>query len=103
MSSRWPPMRSWARLLAGERGETAHVYTECRYAAGTWDRERRVIIKAEVVQLAGREPRDNPRFVVTNLRRSPKRIYERIYCARGDLENRIKELHHGVEIDRTSC
>jgi len=92
-----------ARQLADARGETAHVYTECRYAAGTWDRERRVIIKAEVVQLPGREPRDNPRFVVTNLGRNPKRIYERIYCARGDLENRIKELHHGVEIDRTSC
>ncbi len=92
-----------ARQLAAARGETAHVYAECRYAAGTWDRERRVIIKAEVVQLTGREPRDNPRFVVTNLRRSPKRIYERIYCARGDIENRIKELHHGVEIDRTSC
>ncbi len=92
-----------ARCLAAERGETAHLYTECHYAAGTWERERRVVIKAEVVQLAGREPRDNPRFVVTNLRRSPKRIYERIYCARGDLENRIKELHHGVEIDRTSC
>lgn len=92
-----------ARQLADARGETAHLYTECRYAAGTWDRERRVLIKAEVVQLAGREPRDNPRFVVTNLTRSPKRIYERIYCARGDLENRIKELHHGVEIDRTSC
>jgi hypothetical protein len=92
-----------ARQLADARGATAHVYTECRYAAGTWDRERRVIIKAEVVQLAGREPRDNPRFVITNLTRSPRRIYERIYCARGDLENRIKELHYGVEIGRTSC
>ena len=92
-----------ARQLADAGGETAHVYTDCRYAAGTWDRERRVIIKAEVVQRVGREPRDNPRFVVTNLTRSPKRIYERIYCARGDLENRIKELHHGVDIGRTSC
>jgi hypothetical protein len=92
-----------ARQLAEARGETAHVYTECRYAAGTWDRERRVIIKAEVVRHPGRDPKDNPRFVVTNLGRSPQRIYERIYCARGDLENRIKELHHGVEIDRTSC
>ena len=92
-----------ARQLADARGETAHVYTECRYAAGSWDRERRVIIKAEVVRHPGRDPKDNPRFVVTNLGRSPKRIYERIYCARGDLENRIKELHYGVEIDRTSC
>ena len=92
-----------ARALADARGQTAHVYTECRYAAGTWDRERRTIIKAEVVQLAGREPRDNPRFVITNLTRSPRRVYEQVYCARGDLENRIKELHYGVEIGRTSC
>jgi hypothetical protein len=64
---------------------------------------RRVIIKAEVVRHPGREPKDNPRFVVTNLRHSPRHLYEAIYCARGDIENRIKELHHGLEIDRTSC
>ena len=64
---------------------------------------RRVVIKAEVVQLAGRAPQDNPRFVVTNLRQTPRFIYERIYCARGDIENRIKELHDGLQIGRTSC
>ena len=64
---------------------------------------RRVVIKAEVVRLAGREPRDNPRFVVTNLRQTPRFIYEKIYCARGDIENRIKELLDGLQIDRTSC
>jgi hypothetical protein len=41
--------------------------------------------------------------VVTNLKASPRHLYEAIYCARGDIENRIKELHHGLEIDRTSC
>jgi hypothetical protein len=92
-----------ARLLADERGETAHVYTECRYAARSWDRERRVIIKAEVVHHPGREPKDNPRFVITNLRRAPRRVYERVYCARGEIENRIKELLLGLQIDRTSC
>ena len=55
-----------------------------------------------MVRLAGRAPQDNPRFVVTNLRQTPRFIYERIYCARGDIENRIKELHDGLEIDRTS-
>ena len=44
-----------------------------------------------------------PRFVVTNLRQTPRFIYEKVYCARGDIENRIKELLHGLEIDRTSC
>ncbi len=51
----------------------------------------------------GREPKDNPRFVVTHLKHSPRHLYEAIYCARGDIESRIKELHHGLEIDRTSC
>lgn len=92
-----------ARQLAAERDETAHLYTECRYAAKTWERERRVVIKAEVTVHPGRDPKDNPCFVVTNLTRSPQRVYERVYCARGELENRLKELHHGLEIDRTSC
>ena len=55
------------------------------------------------MQLAGRPPRDNPRFVVTNLRQTPRFVYEKVYCALGDLENRIKELHDGLQIDRTSC
>jgi hypothetical protein len=92
-----------ARRLSRASGQTAHVYSECRYAAGTWPERRRVIIKAEVVRHPGREPKDNPRFVVTNLKHSPRYLYEAIYCARGDIENRIKELHHGLEIDRTSC
>jgi len=92
-----------ARRLSRETGETAHLYSECRYAAGTWPELRRVIIKAEVVRHPGREPKNNPRFVVTNLKHSPRHLYEAIYCARGDIENRIKELHHGLEIDRTSC
>ena len=93
------PMRLRSELTSA----TEHIYGECRYAAQTWDRERRVIIKAEVVQLKGRERRDNPRFVVTNLKRAPRRVYEVIYCGRGEIENRIKELHHGLAFDRTSC
>jgi len=92
-----------ARAQSAESGQTEHVYTDVRYAAGTWAHARRVVIKAEVVQLAGREPQDNPRFVITNLRQTPRFIYERIYCARGDIENRIKELHDGLQIGRTSC
>ena len=72
------------------------------YAAGTWSAARRVIIKAEVVRLGDREPRDNPRFVVTNMRQTPRFLYEKVYCARGDVENRIKELKD-LQLDRTSC
>lgn len=56
-----------------------------------------------MVRLAGREPKDNPRFVVTNLRRVAQRVYEAVYCQRAHIENRIKELHYGLAIDRTSC
>lgn len=79
-------------------------FGECRYAARSWKKqERRVIIKADIALHPGREPKDNPRFIVTNLKTTPKFIYQRVYCARGDIENRIKELKHGLEIDRTSC
>jgi hypothetical protein len=92
-----------ARRLSRASGQTEHLYKACRYAAGTWDQRRRVIIKAEVVRHPGRKPKNNPRFVVTNLVHSPQHLYEAIYCARANIENRIKELHHGLEIDRTSC
>jgi len=62
-----------------------------------------VIIKSEVVRHPGRDPKNNPRFVVTNLPGAPQTIYEQIYFQRGDVENRLKELHHGLALDRTSC
>ena len=91
-----------ARVLAEVTGKTEHVYSETSYAAKTWPRERRMIFKAEVVRADGKEPKDNPRFVITNLQQSPQWIYEQVYCQRGDIENRIKELHE-LQIDRTSC
>lgn len=91
-----------ARMRSKATGETATLFGETRYAAKSWKRKRRVIMKAEVVRLVGRAPRDNPRFVVTNLPQSPRRVYE-IYRERGDVENRLKELHYGLGFDRTSC
>ncbi len=91
-----------ARVLAEVTGKTEHVYSETSYAANTWPRERRMIFKAEVVRADGKEPKDNPRFVITNLQQTPQWIYEEVYCQRGEIENRIKELH-ALEIDRTSC
>lgn len=93
-----------ARRLSKRRGTTANVFGETRYAAKSWKkRKRRVIIKAEVVRHEGREAKDNARFVITNLKGSSRHLYKKVYCYRGDIENRIKELHHGMEIDRTSC
>ncbi len=90
-----------ARMLSKRTGQTAHLYGETRYAARKWTRKRRVIIKAEVVRHPGRDPKNNPRFVVTNLLDEPAAVYH-FYCGRGDVENRLKELHHGLEMDRTS-
>ncbi len=92
-----------ARMRSKATGRTEHLYGETRYAAKTWKRKRRVIIKAEVVRHPGRDPKNNPRFLVTNLPHAPQTVYEEIDCRRGDVENRLKELHHGLEMDRTSC
>ena len=71
-------------------GEAARVFTEFRYRTRTsWHRERRVVAKAE--QLEGKE---NPRYVVTSLSSEQwpaRQLYEKLYCARSDMENRIKE------------
>lgn len=91
-----------ARLCSGLTDDTEHVYGDTSYAAKSWKRERRVIFKAEVVKADGKEARDNPRFVVTNMKQSPRWLYEEVYCQRGDVENRIKELK-ALDVDRTSC
>jgi hypothetical protein len=93
-----------ARRASELSGQTEHVYGECRYATRkTWPWKRRIIYKAEVVRAANKDPKDNPRFVVTSLKQSPQWIYEKTYCQRGEVENRIKELHDGMQIGRTSC
>ena len=91
-----------ARALSEITRQTEHVYDEVNYAARSWKRERRVLLKAEVVYGEGKEPKDNPRFVITNMTQGPQWLYEKVYCLRGDIENRIKELH-ALEIGRTSC
>ena len=109
-----PTQNAWltslaAPLIAEVRSEfeagqqTRRRYGACAYQVGSWSRERRVIVKAEVTAHSGREPQDNPSFVVTNLKTTPRHVYEAVLCARGDMENRLKELKLGLEIDRTSC
>lgn len=90
------------RVRAKATGQTEKAYGETPYQAGTWGRERRVVIKAEVAVLDGHPPRDNPRFVATNLTSQPKKVYQ-FYALRGDGENRIKELKDGLRFDLTSC
>ena len=97
------PLMEKVRWDSYYSGQTEKAYGECQYEARSWGRERRVIFKAEVLRHGTRQPKDNPRFVVTNIARVPKNIYEKIYCPRANIENRIKELKCDLHIDRTSC
>jgi hypothetical protein len=62
------------------------LFTAFNYAALTWKRPRWVIAKAEHTQKG-----PNPRFILTNVVGDPQKIYDRRYCARGEMENRVKE------------
>lgn len=103
LSRRIEPLMKRVRRATKQSGATETEFGETSYAAQSWrKKQRRVIMKAEVVRLEGRSPRDNARFVVTNLRHAPEHVYQ-VYRERGDSENRIKELKHDLQLDRTSC
>ncbi len=96
------PVRPGAERAKSRRtGKPARYFKEFRWQTRkTWSRERRVVAKAEFT-----EDEANPRFVVTSLERSeckPKYLYEKLYCARGEMENRIKECQLDLYADRTS-
>jgi hypothetical protein len=88
----------WAGVeyLLGDVEKVRNLH-DARYAAGSWEHERRVLIKAEVTGQG-----DNPRFVVTSLQGDPELLYD-LYARRGEQENRIKELKRDLLMDRTSC
>jgi hypothetical protein len=79
-------------------GQPHRVFGSFSYAAGSWDRPRRVIAKAEHTAQG-----PNPRFVVVNVPGDPQELYEDVYCQRGEMENRIKEQQLGLFADRMSC
>src|SRR3954449_11321898 len=97
----WQATEEWNRT-----GKPARIFAEFSYATKStkkrpgWDRERRVVAKAEHI-----DGKENPRFVVTSLNPEqwPARsLYEELYCARGDMENRIKE-QFSLFADRVSA
>ena len=69
-----------------------------RYGAKSWNKQRQVIAKLEVTDKG-----PNPRFIITNLPGDAQALYDGVYCARGDMENRIKEQQLGLFADRTSA
>ena len=91
-----------AKAMSERTGEAARLFRELRYRTlDSWTRERRVVAKAEYLG-----DKANPRFVVTSfspLEREAQSLYEKLYCARGDMENRIKEQQLDLFADRTSA
>ena len=90
-----------AEAEATATGKPARRFKDFRYATlDSWSRRRRVIGKAEWT-----EGEANPRFIVTSLTKAEANgrfLYEKIYCARGEMENRIKECQGDLFADRTS-
>ena len=91
-------LRSRAETRFEKSGEKQRLFSSFSYAANSWSCERRVLAKVEH-SIYG----PNPRFVVTNLDGEPQQLYDELYCARGEMENRIKEAQLGLFADRTSC
>jgi len=90
-----------AQVKSWRTGKPARRFKDFQWTTRrTWSRRRRVVAKAEWTQGEA-----NPRFVVTSLTRAEckaRYLYEKVYCARGDMENRIKECQLDLYADRTS-
>src|SRR5829696_7110455 len=91
------PLLEEAKRRYEERGRKVRLHCEGHYQAGSCERERRVVYKAEVM-----EEGTNTRFVVTNKPEVPEALYEH-YTDRGEVENRIKDLKVALKADRLSC
>ncbi len=93
---------AWAEDESATTGRPARRFADLLWSTReSWSRRRRVVAKAE---WTGGGP--NPRFVVTSLRGrdiDARRLYEELYCARGEAENRIKECQLDLFADRTSA
>jgi len=91
-----------AQAASESSGQPARRFKDFQWSTiDSWSRRRRVIAKAEWTQ-----GESNPRFIVTSLKRAEaaaRYLYEDIYCARGDMENRIKECQLDLYADRTSA
>src|SRR5262249_60062511 len=96
------PGPAQAEGLGRKCGQAARVFKDFPYRTlDSWSRERRVVGKAEHVAKG-----PNPRFVVTSLAAeavAAQALYEQDYCARGDMENRIKEQQLDLFAGRVSC
>ena len=101
LAQAWTLPAAWHARRSGEK---VRLFGNLGYAAATWDRTRRVIVKAEhMPDDAANGGGANTRFVVTNLPGDEHTLYDDLYCQRGEMENRIKEQQLGLFADRTNC
>lgn len=98
LEKRLSPLMAISKNQFDISGQKQRFFTEFIYGAGSWIRPRKIIGKAEYSSDGA-----NPRFIVTNLDGDPQALYDEVYCARGDMENRIKEQQLYLFADRTSC
>ena len=92
-----PWMETAAQGFAGT-GLKQRLFAELNYGARSWAKPRRVIARIEHGEKGA-----NPRYIVTNLAGDGQELYDKLYCQRGDMENRIKEQQLDLFADRTSC
>lgn len=92
------PIINVARAAYENSGQKQRIFMPLSYQAGSWKCSRKVVAKAEYTSKG-----PNLRFIVTNLEGNSQHLYDKIYCARGDMENRIKEQQLDLFADRTSC
>ena len=97
-----PMAQPWAEDVATRRAlskkEKVRRFHQTTYQAGSWSRPRKIIARAEATGMGS-----DVRFVVTNLPGTAKTLYEKVYCARGRMENMIKDMKLYTRSDRTSC
>ncbi len=92
------PLVQFAQGQFEKSGIKQRIFGDVNYAPKSWKYKRRIIVKAEH-SAKGK----NPRFLVTNLSGNSQELYDRLYCARGEAENRIKAQQLDLFADRTSC
>ncbi len=86
-----------ARIRFEQTEEKSKLFGAFRHRAKTWQKARRIVVKAEVLPQG-----DNPRFLVTNMEEDPASLYQ-FYVDRGAMENQIKDLKNALLADRLSC
>ena len=96
--SSWPSPTARARTAPKTPNAVKPRFFQTSYAAASWSKPRKIVARVEAS-----EQGSDIRFIVTNLPGRAKVLYEKVYCARGRMENLIKDMKLYTRSDRTSC